>query len=53
VVLEAFFWLGRDLQIFMELPRRLLLLLRLQDGCGLLDSLGDFMSATNNVRPTQ
>jgi hypothetical protein len=53
VVLEDFFWVGRDLQIFMKLPWWLFLLLRLQDGCGLLDSLGDFMSATNNVRPTQ
>jgi hypothetical protein len=53
VVLEDFLWLGRDLQIFTELPWRLFLLLRLQDRCCLLDSLGYFMSATNNVRPNQ
>jgi hypothetical protein len=52
VVLENFFWLG-DLWIVMELHRWLFLLLRLWDGCGLLDPLGDFPSATNNVMPTQ
>jgi hypothetical protein len=36
----------------MELHRQFNLLLRLCDGCGLLDPFGDFPSATNNVRPT-
>jgi hypothetical protein len=41
----------RDLRIIMELHRRLFHLLRLRDGCGLLDSFGNFSSATNNVMP--
>jgi hypothetical protein len=41
-----------DLQIVKELHRRFFLL-RLRDGCGLLDPFGDFLFATNNVRPTQ
>jgi hypothetical protein len=52
VVLEDFLWLG-DLRIVMELHRQLFLHLRLRDGCGLLDPFGDFLSAINNVRPTQ
>jgi hypothetical protein len=42
-----------DLWIVKELHRQFFLLLRLQDGCGLLDPFGDFPFATNNVRPTQ
>jgi hypothetical protein len=42
-----------DLWIVKELHLRLFLLLRLRDGCGLLDPFGDFPSATNNVRPAQ
>jgi hypothetical protein len=42
-----------DLWIVKELHRQFFLLLRLRDGCGLLDPFGDFPSATNNVRPTQ
>jgi hypothetical protein len=42
-----------DLRIVKELHRQFFLLLRLRDGCGLLDPFGDFPSATNNVRPTQ
>jgi hypothetical protein len=42
-----------NLQIVKELDRQFFLLLRLRDGCGLLDPFGDFPSATNNVRPTQ
>jgi hypothetical protein len=42
-----------DLQISMELHRGLFLLLRLRDGCGLLDPFDDFPSAINNVRPIQ
>jgi hypothetical protein len=42
-----------DLRIVKELYRQFLLLLHLGDGCGLLDSFGDFPSATNNIRPTQ
>jgi hypothetical protein len=41
-----------DLRIVMELHRQFNLLLRLRDGCGLLDPFGDFPSATNNVRLT-
>jgi hypothetical protein len=41
-----------DLRIVKELLRQFFLLLRLQDGCGLLDPFGDFPSITNNVRPT-
>jgi hypothetical protein len=41
-----------DLRIVKELHRQFFLL-RLRDGCGLLDPFGDFPSATNNVRPTQ
>ena len=50
-------WLSRTssgggvLRIAMELHRCFILLLRLRDGCGLLDPFGDFPSATNNVRP--
>jgi hypothetical protein len=42
-----------DLRIVKELHRQFFLLLRLRDGCGLIDPFGDFSSATNNVRPTQ
>jgi hypothetical protein len=42
-----------DLWIVKELHRQFFLLLRLRDGCGLLDPFDDFLSATNNVRPTQ
>jgi hypothetical protein len=42
-----------DLRIVKELHRQFFFLLRLRDGCGLLDPFGDFPSATNNVRPTQ
>ena len=42
-----------DLRIVKELHRRLFLLLRLRDGCGLVDTFGDFLSATNNIRPAQ
>jgi hypothetical protein len=42
-----------DLWIVKELHRQFFLLLRLQDGCGLLDPFNDFPSATNNVSPTQ
>ena len=35
----------------MELHRRCIFLLRLRDGCGLLDPFDDFPSASNNVRP--
>jgi hypothetical protein len=42
-----------DLQIVKELHWQFFLLLRLRDGCGLLDPFGDFPSTTNNVRPTQ
>jgi hypothetical protein len=39
-----------DLRIAKELHRRLFLLLRLWNGCGLFDPFGDFPSATYNVR---
>jgi hypothetical protein len=42
-----------DLWIVKELHRQFFLLLRLRNGYGLLDPFGDFLSATNNVRPTQ
>jgi hypothetical protein len=42
-----------DLRIIKELHRQFFLLLRLRDGCGLLDPFVDFSSTTNNVRPTQ
>jgi hypothetical protein len=42
-----------DVRIVKELHRQFFLLLRLRDGCGILDPFGDFPSATNNVRPTQ
>jgi hypothetical protein len=42
-----------DLRIVKELHRQFFLFLRLRDGCGLVDPFGDFLSATNNVRPTQ
>jgi hypothetical protein len=41
-----------DLRIVKELHQQFFLLLRLRDGCGLLDPFGDFPSATNNVRPS-
>ena len=41
---------GGVLRIVMELHRRFILLLRLRDGCGLLDPFGDFPSETNNVK---
>ena len=44
---------GDDLRIVVELHRRFILPLRNRDGCGLLDPFGDFLSATNNVRPAQ
>ena len=44
---------GDDLRIVVEIHRRFNLLLRHQDGCGLLDLFGDFSSAINNVRPAQ
>jgi hypothetical protein len=40
-----------DLPIVKEL-HQLFFLLRLQDGCGLLDPFGDYLSTTNNIRPT-
>jgi hypothetical protein len=42
-----------NLRIVKELHRPFFLLLRLRDGCGLLDPFDDFPSVTNNVRPTQ
>jgi hypothetical protein len=42
-----------DLRIVKELHRQFFLLLRLWNGCGLLDPFGDFPYTTNNVRPTQ
>ena len=42
---------GGGFQVVMELHWRFILLLRLWDGCGILDPLGDFPSATKNVRP--
>jgi hypothetical protein len=42
-----------DLRIVMEIHHQLFFLLRLWDGCGLLDPFGNFSSATNNVRLTQ
>jgi hypothetical protein len=42
-----------DLWIVKEFHRQFFLLLRLRDGCGLLNPFDDFPSATNNVRPTQ
>ena len=41
---------GGGLRIVMELHRQIILLLRLRDGCGLLDPFGDFPSTSNNVR---
>jgi hypothetical protein len=41
------------LRIVKELHRQFFHLLRLRDGCGLVDLFGDFPSTTNNVRPTQ
>ena len=35
----------------MELHRQFILLLRLRNECDLLESLGGFQSAINNVRP--
>jgi hypothetical protein len=42
-----------DLRIVKEFQRQFILLLRLWNRYGLLDSFGDFPSATNNVKPTQ
>jgi hypothetical protein len=42
-----------DLRIVMELHQQFFLLLRLLDGCGLLDPFGHFPSTTNNVRLSQ
>jgi hypothetical protein len=42
-----------DFGIIKELHRQFFLLLRLRDGCGILDPFGDFPSLVNNVRPTQ
>jgi hypothetical protein len=42
-----------DLRIVKELHRQFFLLLRLRDGCGLLNLFDDFPSATNNVRSSQ
>jgi hypothetical protein len=42
-----------NLRIVKELHRQFFLLLRLPNGCGLLDPFSDFPSATNNVRLTQ
>ena len=42
---------GGVLRIVMELNRRFILFLRLQNRCGLLDPFGDFPSETNNVKP--
>ena len=42
---------GGVIRIVMELHRRFIFLLRLRDGCGLLDPFGDFPSAINNVKP--
>jgi hypothetical protein len=41
-----------DIRSVKELHRQFFLLLRLRDGCGLLDQFGDFPSATDNVRLT-
>jgi hypothetical protein len=51
VVFEVFICCG-DLQIVKELHWQFFLLLRLRDGCGLLDPFSDFPSAINNFRPT-
>jgi hypothetical protein len=42
-----------DLRIVKEFHQQFFLLFRLRDGCGLLDPFGDFLYATNNIRPTQ
>jgi hypothetical protein len=42
-----------DVRIVKELHRQFFLLRRLRNGCGLFDPFGDFLSATNNIRPTQ
>jgi hypothetical protein len=42
-----------DLRIIKEFHRQFFLSLCLRDGCGLLDPFNDFLSANNNVRPTQ
>ena len=41
---------GGGLRIVIELHRRFILLLRLWNGCGLLDPFSDFPYATNNMR---
>jgi hypothetical protein len=43
---------GGDLRTVKEFHRKYFLLLRLRNGCGLLDPFGDFPSATNNIKPT-
>lgn len=42
-----------DLQIVEELHRQFIILIRLWDGCGLLDPFSDFPSASSNVTPAQ
>jgi hypothetical protein len=42
-----------DLRIVEKLHRQFFLFLRLPGRCGLLDSFGDFLSATNNIKPTK
>jgi hypothetical protein len=42
-----------DLRIVKEVDRQLLLLPRIQDGCGLLDLFDDFPSTINNIMPAQ
>jgi hypothetical protein len=49
VVRKDFFCCG-DLRIIKKLYQRLFLILRLWDGCSLIDPFGDFPSVTNNVR---
>jgi hypothetical protein len=42
-----------DLRIVKELHRQFFLLLCLWNECGFLDPFGDFLSATNNAKPTK
>jgi hypothetical protein len=51
VVFEDFVWPWGSLDC--QGASSAVFLLRLRDGCGLLDPFSDFSSATNNVRPTQ
>jgi hypothetical protein len=44
-------WWQRTSSGLGKLHRPVLLLIRLRDGCGLLDPFGDFPSAPNNVKP--